>query len=169
MTHRAAYQKSRLLSLPSRIVKQIFKNIRHPRDQVAFMLTCKKAAKITANICLNTITTLVTNGTRHERRPYAHLNLLGALHKWNYIPSHLQLCRNCEKYLPRNRIWIARNGKPIKELQHVDWMWTVGRWTRGGKICPTCEISDFEEGKEWLQASPEGHGVGMLRRQQLEQ
>lgn len=168
MTHKGARQRSRLLSLPPKTVKRIFKKIRHPRDQVAFMLTCKKAAKTTANIRLNTATTIVMNGTCQKRRPYAHLHLLGALRKWSYIPNHLQLCRNCEKYLPRDRIWIARNGKPITELEHVDWLWTVGRWTRGGKTCPTCEIGDFEEGKEWLQASPEGHGVGMLRRQQLE-
>ncbi|KAK5312669.1 hypothetical protein LTR70_008039 [Exophiala xenobiotica] len=169
MTQKAARQKSRLLSLPPKIVKQIFKKIRHPRDQVAFMLTCKKAAKLTANIRLTTVTTIVTYGTYHERRPYTHLHLLGALRKWSYIPNHLQLCRSCEKYLPRDRVWIARNGKTIKELEHVDWLWTIGRWTRGGKTCPTCEIGDFEEGKEWLQASPEGHAVGMLRRQQLGQ
>lgn len=169
ITQKAARQKCRLLRLPPRLIKVVFKNIKHPRDQVAFMLSCKKAAKITSGIKLRSANMTFWRRGKKKTIPYAHRHLVHALKMWKWIPEGLQFCHECEKYLPLSRIWAARNGKLITQLQNVDWMWAVGRWTRGGKSCPPCQIGDFEEGKEWLQAWPEGHAAGPLRRQRLEQ
>ncbi|KAK5949183.1 hypothetical protein OHC33_009724 [Knufia fluminis] len=169
ITQKATRQRCHLLRLPPKLVKRIFKKIKHPRDQVAFMLSCKKTAKLTSKIKLRSAIITTTRVGQKTRKLYTHRQLVEALKRWKWIPGGLQFCHACEKYLPRNRLWIARNGKPITKLRHVDWMWAVGQWTRGGKLCPTCQIRDVEEGKDWLQAWPEGGARGPLIKQELGQ
>ena len=169
MTRKAARQRCHLLRLPPKLIKIIFKKVKHPQDQIAFMLSCKKTAKLTSRIKLRSAQITIWRAGKKRTRAYTHRDLLGALKRWKWIPDGLQLCLDCQKYLPRNRFWTAKNGKPIVKLQHVDWVWAVGRWTRGAKSCPTCQIGDLEEGEEWLQAWPEGVAPGPLRRQKLEQ
>ena len=161
-------QRSKLLKLPTELIQHIFRNVKHPRDQVAFLLCCKRAARANSRMKLNSITVTRTGRAGHKPRPYAQQNLLHALQKWGFISKELRLCHKCETFLPRYRIWKTRLGKPLRNLEHVDWMWAVFRWNTGGRICPTCEIGDFEEGEDWLQPWPEGFARGALRRQLME-
>ena len=101
----------------------------------------------------------------HHMLPYAHLDLLVALRKWRFINPNLQLCRSCTKYLPFNRLWKTVDGRAIRNLPYVDWMWAISQWQRGVAPCPTCQIDKGPAEDEWLQAQPEGFARGALVRQ----
>lgn len=166
-THNAKAQQSPLLALPEAILTKIYNDIPHPLDQIAFTLTCKQTAHITSNIPLNQIYINVRSGGKTQTVLYAHRHLVLAMAKWAFIPSHTQFCKICEKFLPKQRVWTDGNGRGIRMLERVDWMWAVARWRRGGKICPSCQILGVGEGVEggdWVQTWPEGYGRGPLVR-----
>lgn len=87
-------------------------------------------------------------GTIHHYRRgggiqrYGKEHLLADLRNWGFIPKQLKLCRSCWKFLPRYRIWKTKEGRELKTLKHVDWMWAVMRWAKEGKVCPTCQIPE---------------------------
>lgn len=164
-TKDAASQSAHLLQLPDELVVNVFRRIQHPHDQVALMLSCKHLANVASNVELNT---MIVQGVNYMKLRFDHRHLLKALKRWNWIPDNLLLCRECEMYLPRERIWKDRQGKEISRLMLVDWMGAFAFWKKGGGICPPCQIpDDFVEGEEWLQAWPEGLAPGPLRRQRL--
>lgn len=160
-----------LLSLPSEILVRIFSGITHPRDQISFMLSCKPLASVTRSAPLNTAHINFQFFKRRGSRSYDHRDLILDLHKhsFGFIPSTLQLCHTCERYLPKHRVWRDGYGIPIRDLEYVDWIWAVAQWTRGGKICPTCQIGEVEEGKDWVQSWGEGFVQGVLVRRGVEE
>lgn len=121
----------------------------HPRDQIAFTITCRRFAAAArsehaAAIKPGTIQLLRRRGssTTVITQQYGQEHLLGDLRGWGFIPKHLKLCRSCWRFLPRRRIWVTREGRPLKTLRHVDWTWAVMRWANEGKVCPTCQIPE---------------------------
>lgn len=108
------------------------------------MLSCTYLADVARGVKLNTFRIQFKIFNSYVDRSYAHRDLIEDLRKYQFIPSELQLCHGCEKYLPKHKIWRDKFGIPIRDLEYVDWLWTVAQWTNGGKICPTCQIGDVE-------------------------
>ena len=152
----------RLDQLPEPILLHIYSHLAHPRHQIAFTLACRR---FTAVAVASPISLRYAH-VRHNGKPswYGKEHALIDLKAWSWIPEGLKLCKLCLKYLPRNRIWKLNDGREIRSLKTVDWMWTVGQWMNGGSSCPTCQVGnahdwteEFEEGREtWTQCWGEG-------------
>lgn len=164
-----ARQQSSLLKLSPEVLLLIFGGVAHPRDQVAFMLSCKGLAATTRSIKLNTIQAKARSAGNYLSRLYDHRDLIEDLYRHAFIPKFLQLCIRCEKYLPVQRIWRDVYGIPIRDLEYVDWISAVVQWTKGGKVCPTCQIGHVVEGEDWLQGWGEGFVQGVLVRRKVEE
>jgi hypothetical protein len=135
-----------LTSLSEDDLIAIFNYLNHPREQIAFALSCRKIAAAVGQ----REPMLKPGIVRVHRYPrhYGKESLLSDLRKWNLIPKELALCKACWRYLPHNRIWTTRSGVALKNLKRVDWSWAVMLWRQGGKFCPTCQIpKNSEAGK----------------------
>lgn len=139
------HTKDHITSLPLKPLALIHGALAHPRDQVAFAITCRRfagAARSKHATLLKPGTILRRNRNSTYTQQYGQEHLLGDLRSWGFIPKHLKLCRSCWRFLPRRRIWLTREGRPLKTLRHVDWTWAVMRWANEGKVCPTCQIPE---------------------------
>lgn len=168
-----ATSKSPVTTLSASILVRIYNTLSHPRDQIAFALTCASFAA-TANdhsatdIKPGNVLTPQRGTTTTSTHPYRKEDLLADLCRWGFIrPTKrggLKLCRSCWTYLPRQRLWQTREGRPLKSLKRVDWAWAVMLWANGGgKVCPTCQIPEgYDDAAEGMFLQKEGNGrVGL--------
>lgn len=141
-----------ILQLSAKLLRLIYRNIRHPADQVRFALCCKTIAKIAKTTKLNTF--IVLSLKESVIRAYNIDDLKQELQCW----KSLRKCKGCQDMLPKRRIWTTEEGVELAKLKNVDWIWAVKDWMGGGQLCPPCRISEHYDGTAsgWLQCRPEG-------------
>lgn len=145
----ASLSSTRILDLPENVLARIYQDIDCPRTQIALALSCRRmlatASLVDLSQCLR----------KHAKGRCSYSLVMKDLHSW--MPSHLQLCHSCWKYLPKHCIWRDRAGKLISQLQNKDWLWAVMNWTQGGRICPRCQVfQDVDTSGSWIQCWPDG-------------
>lgn len=147
----------------------IYNELDHPRDQIAFALTCKCFGAVATSPAANPLLPGTITATRKTIEPYRKEHLLADLVSWGFIKlmpkrnRNLKLCRSCWKYLPRQRIWRTKDGRrKLNSLKRVDWAWAVMMWAQGGgKVCPTCQIPEgYDDEVEGRFLQREGVGLG---------
>jgi len=156
---RAFESTAPILKLSSETLTRIYESVGHPRSQIALALSCKTFAGIArgTNLRPGLVKSFLTY------RQYVRRDMLRDLRRWQWIPSSLQLCRMCWKYLPRQRVWKDKRGRKISSLKKVDWVWAVKDWLDGGHICPSCRIPEgYDDSTGWLQCCLDGFGQVMM-------
>jgi hypothetical protein len=148
---------ARLLHLPLSVMRQIYRTIRRPADQVKFALTCKTIARLAQTTPLNTTLLLLSPSKKKPSiRAYNTVDLRLELQCW----ESLRKCKCCKETLPKRRIWMTKeeNGVEIRKLKNVDWLWAVKDWMMEGAMCPPCRIAEYYDGSVggWLQCRSEG-------------
>jgi hypothetical protein len=151
------------------LLTTIYNTLQHPRDQIAFALTCHGFATIATSSYARPLQAGISTTHRNTIVSYTKEHLVADLVTWAFITpkskhAPLKLCRSCWKYLPRNRIWRTRDSRrELRSLKRVDWAWAVMLWAKGGgKICPTCQIPvgyDDEVKGQFLQRAGVGLGT----------